>query len=295
MLRFESLEKKIVLLESISKNDLLFSLLSVNLRYSMTPLLKAWIFIAFFGATFLISSPLFAGVILTKNRQAEMGVLVESSKAIALQSQYGAVDFKKDYLLWYSTEVAMDTLLKAARKARTDGNTQAAMILFDLSLSKEPDTKLEAQNEMDALEKELIRRLTSSDSTPHDFRNPEEKIARAREMIDHANVFLNKTTYLNSQFEEEAKKTGKKILEAGNQLLAEGQQELAVQKAKQAAANAEEQKIREGLKRVKRSIEASIHITQWSDEEKIANAILVGLFGLVISSALWRMTHVKEK
>jgi hypothetical protein len=98
-----------------------------------------------------VSSP--AGVLLTKKSEVEIGTLTENETGVALQVQGGAVQFRKEVLLWYSVQPDIDTLLKAGKKAAADGNASAAKLLFNLSITRETATADQARAEIENLSK----------------------------------------------------------------------------------------------------------------------------------------------
>src|SRR4051812_18838855 len=91
------------------------------------------------------SSPLFAGVLVGKDKAIKFGNIVEGQNDLSLQTQNGASSYPKESVLWYSLENDIDTFLKAGRKAKSDGQVQAATILLQQSLVDESFTKEEAQ------------------------------------------------------------------------------------------------------------------------------------------------------
>ena len=92
--------------------------------------------------------PLPAGVLVTIKSEAEIGNLTENETGVSLQVQSGAVQFRKEILLWYSVQPEIDTLFKAAKKAAADGNMAAAKALFDLSMVREPATADQVRGEI---------------------------------------------------------------------------------------------------------------------------------------------------
>jgi hypothetical protein len=183
----------------------------------------------------------FAGVLLTKNKQAEVGSLIESDTSISLQSQFGAVDFKKENLIWYSIDKEIDSLLKAAQKAREEGNNEGAMALYAVSAEREPSTKSIAIQESQVLKlatqksPEISNTLASATEVVPN--SPEDKIKRGQQLVDSAKN-LKSLTFIDKRVGEENKKLAEKNEKEGQKLIDEGKKELEAIKAQEVAAAA---------------------------------------------------------
>ncbi|MBI4023461.1 MAG: hypothetical protein HY360_00675 [Verrucomicrobia bacterium] len=242
----------------------------------------------------------FAGLLVTKSKEVQIGTLVESQNAVSLQGQYGGVNFPKENLLWYSTDKDIDTLFKAGTKAKSDGNLQAAGLLFELSISKESATQTQAQGELQLVKAKMAETVTSvAPAAPGnitDNLSPEEKIARGQQMIQNGKEIMGKE-HMNADTAAAAKKTADQTIADGTKLVEQGQKELADRKAKeaaeaakQAAEAAKRKEIEEQLNQAKQALEAIQHVSEWTQEEKMANGIAAIIFGVVVIASLWQIT-----
>ncbi len=143
----------------------------------------------------LSTLPCHAGVLLTKTKQTQTGALTDAGATITLQSSFGNIAYKKEDLLWFSLDRDIDTLFKAAQKARGEGNAPAALELFTQSAAKEPVTQTQAQQELQtiraqALEKTATTAEAATGGDPYINYSPEQKITRGKQMIENGNTQL---------------------------------------------------------------------------------------------------------
>lgn len=200
--------------------------------------------------------PSFAGVLLTKSNQAEIGTLVESETAVSLQSQNGAVDYKRDTLIWYSVEREVDSFFKAGQKALSEGNLQVARILFEKSVDKETTTQIQAQSELETLKKELEKTgVSSSNPTPP-------------------------TSGDGSGFIE---KEGVPIIGSGSSSTKEGEKGGAEVKVTQDEGQDAGSKISQPREIIRPAV-------SWTDKEKTMNIAAVCLLIMILFITLWRVT-----
>lgn len=228
------------------------------------------------------------GAILTKIGQASVGPLVEGESTVALQLANGAVEYRKDTLLWYTTAPEVDSLLKAGQKARAEGNTAAALALLDQSAAQEAATQALARAEIEALRASIANQAattvaTNAPSAPP-MVAPEEKIAKGAQMIDGASNVLA-APFIDAKNAAAAHGVANKNLAEGNRLLAEGQKELVDQKAKEDAVVARRQEIQT-------TVAAS---TGWTQEEKLANAVVAAFLAILVFSSLYRIVNRNPK
>jgi len=245
----------------------------------------------------LMAFPLSAGVLLTKGRQAEVGILVESETALSLQSQSGAVNFKKDVLLWYALEKEIDTLFKAAQKAQAQGNNQVTMILYELSAAREPATQPQAQAELEGLRAAIIHAMTSGVSVKvagaEEALSPEEKVMRGQQIIENGKALLERK-HIDPKLAAETQKTANQNIADGTKLLEAGQKGLAEIKARQEADAARQKAAQETIAEAKQ-IYAAMDFSAWSQEDKLVNAGVVSVGGLMVLGLIWVMTVREPK
>ncbi|MDD2708556.1 MAG: hypothetical protein PHV34_11145 [Verrucomicrobiae bacterium] len=241
-----------------------------------------------------------AGALVTKTGQAEVGNLLENPSGVSLQSEYGAVEHKKDQLLWFNTSREVDTLFKAGTLARSENNLQAAAILFEQSAAREPSSNSQAKIEWAAVKEALAsQQQTKVEQTaskveppPGDAMTPGEKVERGRKLIENGKTMLGQRR-IDSTADAAAADTAKKNIAEGEKLLAEGEKELEEQRAREAVINAKKQEIREaGVASAKESLAAT---STWTREEILANIALAAIFGLVVLLALWHITMKEPK
>lgn len=265
--------------------------------------------LAFLQVCISTSGILNAGVLLTRAKQAEIGTVVESENAVSFRLANGAANFPKNSLLWYSTESDIDTLLKAARRAKADGNNEAAMILYLLSAERENATKAQSLAEWELLNKTLLAGTAAQ--TPGVASAPaieaslgaEEKIARGRQMIQNGKETLAKSHMPG--FSEGLSGAGKsgtgsesianRNIAEGERLVAEGEKELAERQARQEAEAARQREAQEVVAQSHQAIQGSPHMGEWTTEEKMANAGAAGVFILVVLAAVWQITMKESK
>lgn len=259
------------------------------------------------GISFLTMTSARAGVLLGKNNVAVIGTIVEGENSISLQSEFGAVEYKKDTLLWYSSAREIDTLLKAAQKARADGFPQAAMALYNLSLSKETSTQSQAKSEMEDLQATLVNRAVANAEASGQNTSmghlseasqlpPEEKIVRGNRMIQDGKDFLAKT-YSDARSASAGKATGEQMIAEGNKLIAEAQRELAAIKALRDAEEARQRADQERQIEVQKKVEEAMktienipQISEWSPEDKRMNLIAALVVAILVIISIWTIT-----
>ena len=229
-----------------------------------------------------------AGAILTKTGQASVGVLVEGATTVALQLANGAVEYRKDMLLWYTTAAEVDSLLKAGQRARVEGNFAAAFTLFDQSVAREDATQAQARTEIEALRTSIANQVatataTNAPSAPP-LVTPEDKIARGALMMDGASNILA-APFLDANNAAIAHGVANKNLAEGNRLVAEGQKELTEQQAKVAAEATRRQEVQA----------AAAVKPGWSQEEKLANGAVAVFLAILVFSSLHRIASREPK
>jgi hypothetical protein len=244
-----------------------------------------------------------AGVLLTKSNQAEVGNLLESETSISLQSQFGAVDFKKDNLLWYSIDKDVDSFLKGARKAQSDGNTEASLHLYGLSVSKEPATKMQAQQELQVLELST-KKVPNTNAIPSPDAPPvtaEDKIKRGEQMVQNGK-YLQSQTFIDKRVQAENKKLADKNVAEGQKLIDEGKKELEAVKAQQVAEAAVAQQVAEQKKEEEKKVEVAkqerqelLKPIEWTDTEVYVNYGTAAVLILAVFFAFWQITMKEPK
>lgn len=237
----------------------------------------------------------FAGVLVTKANLAEVGTIVVTETEVSLQSQYGAVSYKKDALLWYSADAAVDSLYKAAQKAGQEGNTAAAVALYGLSIAKEPATKEQAKAELDTLKQSAVGLATQKVEVPTSIApemTPEEKIARGQQLIDGAKT-VESQQFLNEGSRNAAMEVAKKNMDDGKRLVAKGKAEAAAAKVKldaDLAAEAEKRREAEEARAQVHQLQEQLTThSEWSSQDKLVNAGAAAVFALVVLVALWQI------
>lgn len=258
----------------------------------------AWCKLFFGIVPLMVCSSLPAGVLLTKRSEVQIGTLTENETSVSLQVEAtGAVQFKKELLLWWSVQPEIDTLLKAGKKAVADGNRPAAKILFELSAGREAATASQARAELDTLDKEppTAAPPVSPAAQPGDITDnlsPEDKIARGRQMIENGKQLLQQQTVGGTSNEE----TGKQRIADGEKLVAQGQKELADIRAKKAAEDAKQAAEEAKKQAVKKDIEEVVAApAAVLPEERFANIGLAAGLALATLFALWQITMKEPK
>jgi len=263
---------------------------------------KAFAILLPLGCLLVLSSTARAGALYTKSKQAEIGTVVESESSVSLQSQFGAVDYKKENLVWYSIDPAIDTFFKAAQKAKEANNDEAAIALFNVSAAREPATQVQAQSESQVLQLATATVPATAASTPEpDPKTPEEKIKRGEILIERAKALQTLTT-LDKSVAKENRELGDKEMKEGKKLIEEGQRELEALKKQQAVEQAvaqqvveqqkEEEKKAEIVKQERKEIQKPI---EWTDEERYVNLGTAGLLILAVLGSLWQITIREPK
>jgi len=246
----------------------------------------------FVGSSFI---SIYAGALLTKTNQAQVGTLVESEAAVSLQSQYGAVEYKKDQLLWYSTSPEITTVFKAGQKALSDNNPTAARALFGISASKEPDTAIQAKEQIESLKTAVSTTLPSAvyPSGPivsvNDALSPEEKIARGKQMIANGKDMLTQE-HLDTTHAAAIKATANQNIADGQKLMAQGEKELAELNAKKAAEQDALLAKQQEMQKANQVVAAVQNVSEWTPEEKKVNGGAALAFALMVLGSLWRIT-----
>jgi len=260
---------------------------------------KRFLAFGFLSSTFAVffSTQAHAGALVNKVREAQVGNVVESGTSVSLQSQYGAVPYPKDGLMWYSTSSEVDTLFKAGQKALSDGNRDAAQILFEASVSKEPATEKEARGEIASLKDARFQahqpNTVTTTGSATDMLSPEEKIARGKEMIGHGKEMLSKEHLDAAGLGGASSSTANQTIADGQKLVAQGEKELkALQEKKAAEVAALQAKIEEEKKK-NRALEAVQNLSEWTQEEKYVNAGVGALFTLIVLGSLWGIVMKK--
>jgi len=268
-----------------------------------------------------------AGVLLTKTRQAQVGEITETEAALSLQSQFGKVEFKKENLAWWSTDKSIDTLFKAAQKAKEQGNAHAAQALFELSAAGEPATKAQSEAEIQVIKASVVATAVAGLSgntnapAPTATLTPEQKIEQGQQLIDQARaeaeakkpassfatapggtiklgetapgtVAMNKPPPAVDIPAMEKKETEAKIKE-GQTLIAEGQQALAQTNAPVETATALP---KPSAPAPAPSIQVTFDFSDWTTPEKLVTGGIGVVFALVVLAALWQITmrHAKN-
>lgn len=241
-----------------------------------------------FLALAFVAGPARGGAILTKVGQASVGALVEGESTVALQLPNGAVEYRKDTLLWFTTAAEVDSLLKAAQKARSEGNSAAALSLLEQSAAQEPATQGQARAEIENLRTAIANQAaaaaaTSAPSAPS-LVTPEEKIAKGSQMIDGASNVLA-APFIDPKTKAAANEVANKNMAEGSRLVAEGQKELADQQAKAAAEAARRQEVQ---------VAAKVS-TEWTQAEKLANVVVAGFLAILVLSSIHRIANREPK
>ncbi len=279
------------------------------------------------GLLLLTQSPTNAGVLLTQSGQAQSGTLIESGEMISLQTQFGLIGFKKSELVWYALDRQVDTLFKAAQKAASEGNSTAALKLFQLSVAKEPATQMQAQQELQALRSAVVTQATTppdaGTTESYDHLTPEQKIARGKQMIENGKTqheMLKTSTKLadpskgvnvipigqsgpntipmgqNSHIppsvsdEEKTRKAADALIHDGEELVKLGEAELADKKAREEEERKQREEIAAAITEAKASYAGFDSFQEWTRDEKLANGAVVSVFLLAILGILWQMT-----
>ncbi|MCC7519271.1 MAG: hypothetical protein IT578_08815 [Verrucomicrobiae bacterium] len=222
-----------------------------------------------------------AGVVFTKTGQAILGVLVENESSVSLQVPHGAVEYRKETLLWYSTAPEVDSLFAAARKARAETNAVAAAALYELSVAQEPATKEAAYAELETFRAAVADQAAATAAThapaAASLVTPEDKIAQGKRMMEGGSNVLASTT-IDVGLAAQAHATAQKNIAEGARLMAEGQKELADQQAKIAAATAQQQETKAAV--------AQAAETGWTREERLVNGAVAVFLTLVVLASL---------
>jgi hypothetical protein len=235
--------------------------------------------------------PARAGALLTKVGQASVGPLVEGETTVALQLANGAVEYRKDTLQWYTTEAEVDSLLKAAQKARAAGNFPVALALYDLSAAQEPATQAQARSEIEAVRAQVANQaaataITNAPAAPS-LVTPEDKIAKGSRMIDGGSNVLA-APFLDAKNAAVAHDAAQKNIAEGSRLVAEGQKELAAQQAKAAAETAQRQETQAAATQAAAP-------SSWTQEEKLANGAVAVFLAILVFSSLHRIATREPK
>lgn len=231
------------------------------------------------------------GAVLTRAGQASLGTLVEGETSVSLQVSNGAVEYRKEMLLWHTTDAEVDSLLKAARKARAENRADAALALYDLSLAQEPATIEEARAEAQALRASIahqaaVTAATNAPSAPS-LVAPEDKVAQGTRMIEGGKDVLA-AAKIDPGLAAAAHATAQKNIAEGERLVAEGQKEIAERHAKAAAAEA-------AAREENRAAANPTMGSSWTKEEKLANGAVALLAGILIFSSLHRIAMREPK
>lgn len=141
-------------------------------------------------------TPIFGGVLVTTSKMVELGELTEEADQVLLQIPDGSINYRKDVLLWYSLDTQIDTLLKAARLAQSQDNTEIAVILFQQSAKRETDTRIEAELALEEISQQVYNKAANVERDPKVV--AEEKLAQAKRLLEHANN-LEKMEHLKSE------------------------------------------------------------------------------------------------
>ncbi len=232
-----------------------------------------------------------AGALLTKSRQHALGPLVEGESSVSLQLPNGAVDYKKEVLMWYTADHDVDTLLKAAHRAYSDGNFQAALVLFERSAAQEPETQFQAQSELQSLRDAVdhaAATAAATSSTNTTTLTPEDKIVRGQQLVQSGKAEID-SSHMDATTSAAAKSTGAKNVAEGNRLVAEGQKDLEERKAREAVEAAKQREIKDTLDQAKQAHAAIQTASEWTSEEKLVNLAAGILFALILLGMLWHI------
>ncbi len=260
---------------------------------------KRFLAFSFLSSAFVVffSAQAHAGALVNKAREAQVGNVAESGTSVSLQSQYGAVPYPKDGLMWYSTASEVDTLFKAGQKALSDGSHDAAQILFEASVSKEPATEKEARGEIESLKTARFQAhqqntvVAAGSST--ELLSPEEKITRGKEMIARGKEMASKQQHFDSPAMGTGASTANQTIADGQKLVAQGEKELKALQDKKAAEVAALQAKKQEMQKANQVLEAVQNLSEWTQEEKYVNAGVGALFGLIVMGSLWGIVMKK--
>lgn len=230
------------------------------------------------------------GAVLTRAGQASLGPLVEGESSVSLQVANGAVEYRKEMLLWYTTDADVDSLLKAARKARDENRAPAALALYALSLAQELATSEEARAEALALRASITNQaaVTAATNAPAapSLVTPEDKVAQGTRMVEGGKDVLA-AGKIDPDLAAAAHDTARKNIAEGERLVAEGQKEIAEKQAKAAAETASREEPRTA---------ASPPIaSSWTKEDLLANGAVALFVAILIFSSLHRIAMREPK
>lgn len=259
------------------------------------------------AGTFIFATGTNAGVLLMRNGQAQAGNLVESENSLSLQTEFGAVEFKKQNLLWYSVSKDINTLYQAGQEAQNQGKSDVAVTLFKLSSAKEPANRPAAEHALELLRAANVRfgdepaAAQGFETAAPTASSAEEKLKQGQRLIDSGNQILNQTA-LKGSTQDSNKKLAEKNIAEGQRLIDEAQRELdAIHKQQEAEAVAAQQVAE--LKKVEDEKAQAIKLERlemlkpvaWTDTEKYVNYGTGAAFILIVFFVLWRITMVERK
>jgi tetratricopeptide (TPR) repeat protein len=267
---------------------------------SLAKLLLVWI-------CCLLPAPILeAGVLVSKTRQVEAGPLTEGGDSLTLQGQYGSTQFKKSSLIWYSVDSSVNSLLAGGKKALSEGNEEAALILFEASLNREPVTKGEAYSLIQRVKatanarvaEQIAKTRTAIEQAPPlpgetETISPEEKIRRGEALLESGRQ-MKSQTHISPATTEHFKAIGEKKITEGKMMVEEGRKQLEIMKAQQAAALAEmeaqQEEIRKAVEIDPQDREKYFAALKLTSSEKQVNFITaLAFFGLAFL-AFWQIT-----
>ena len=161
------------------------------MKYSRLALLKtmAAVLICF-------TARVHAGVLLPKTGEAQVGDLKASQNTIVLSISHGSMTFRKEDLLWYIEDPAINTFFKATSKAIADGKSSVIVRkLLEASIQNEPSMRVEAQNMLsqrlrDEVQKLEVKAAENSLREPLTLGSPE---AGVKTFVQTPNVNLKLT------------------------------------------------------------------------------------------------------
>ena len=115
---------------------------------------------AILAAAVALSTAAQAGVLVTRSLDAQKGELREEEDSLVLRVAEGDLAFAKESVLWCALDPAVDTFLKAARRAVVEKQPAAVVRrLLQASVQCEPATAAEAGQMLDRAEQAGQERL----------------------------------------------------------------------------------------------------------------------------------------
>jgi hypothetical protein len=139
-----------------------------------------------------------AGVYLSKDLHAGIGILTNSEKVVNFSSTQIIATLPKENLLWYDADPGIDTFLKAAEKAQAQN--QSALVvrkLYEFSIRDEQPTALSARKALTTFDEKARATLEAKRNASAEASTLPQSSIRGSSANDYATVKIN---YENTGF-----------------------------------------------------------------------------------------------